>query len=121
MVSASRFSPISSSIFVALLVSVLMLASGCSGQTESLVGTWTSVEQGETLDFRSDGTLYFGMASGDMELLKWQADDRSVAIGVEGGGTKTFGYSIDDGVLTLSYAGEESARYERIDSGGPAP
>jgi len=103
-------------VLVALLVFAAPVASGCSGQTESLVGIWWSTEQGETLDFRSDGTLLFRDAGGEVETLVWQSDDRNVAIGVEGGGTKTLGYSIKDGVLTLTYPGEQPARYERITS-----
>ncbi len=92
----------------------MALASGCSGQTESLVGVWTSAEQGETLEFRADGSLLFTTAGGETEELKWQADDSSVAIGVEGGGTRTLAYSIDDGTLTLTHPDEEPARYERL-------
>ena len=97
-----------------LLVAAALSVFACSGQLESLVGVWTSAEQGETLEFRSDGTLSFTKAGGEVETLGWQADDRNVAISVEGGGTRTFGYSIDDGVLTLKYPDEEPARYERL-------
>ena len=101
-------------LLVALLVFAALVASGCSGQTESIVGTWWSAEQGETLDFHSDGTLLFTNAIGQVETLVWQSDGRNVAIGVKGGGTKTLGYSIEDGVLTLTYPDEQPARYELI-------
>lgn len=101
-------------LLVALLAFAALVVPGCSGQTESLVGIWWSSEQGETLDFQSDGTLLFRNAAGEVETLVWQSDDRNVAIGVEGGGTRTLGYSIKDGVLTLTYPDEEPAHYERI-------
>ncbi len=47
------------------------------------MGTWISAEEGETLEFRADGTLYFTTADGLAETLRWQADDRSLALVVE--------------------------------------
>lgn len=102
----------------AVVFAAASLLAGCSGETESLVGTWTSAEQGETLDFRADGYLFFTKADGEVETLEWQADDRSLAIRVEGRGSETFTYSIDDGVLTLTFPGEESAEYRRLDLEG---
>ncbi len=103
-------------VVVAVVVSVTVgvMVSGCSKETPSLLGTWTSAEQGETLDFRPDGTLFFTKSDGQVETLKWQADDRSLAINVRGGETETFDYSIDEGVLTLTRAGEGSAEYQRL-------
>lgn len=109
-------------IILLVVASVLVVlgtaVSGCSGETESLVGTWTSAEQGETLDFRSDGTLYFTMADGQVTALEWQSDDRNLAIAGEGGDSETLGYSIKDGVLTLTHEGEEPARYQRLELEG---
>jgi hypothetical protein len=103
---------------VALLLVLAALSSGCSKEQESLVGTWTSAEQGETLDFRSEGTLFFTRADGKVDTLRWQSDDSSLAIGVEGGGTKTFSYSAGDGVLTLNYPDELPAKYTRVQPQG---
>jgi hypothetical protein len=99
----------------ALLLALAASVLGCSKEQESLVGTWTSVEQGETLDFRSDGTLFFTRADDKVDTLRWQADDSSVAIGTEGGSTKAFGYSIGAGVLTLTYPDESPAKYTRVE------
>jgi hypothetical protein len=101
-------------LLLLVLLTVCVAAVGCTGQTESLVGLWVSSEQGETLDFRADGILIFTSASGESEALSWQADDSNVALKAEGGGTRTLGYSIDGGVLTLTYPEEEPARYERF-------
>ena len=101
-----------------LLLVLAARSFGCSKEQESLVGTWTSAEQGETLEFRSDGSLFFTRADGKVDTLRWQADDSSLAIGVEGGGTKTLGYSIDDGVLTLTYPDEQPAKYTRVELQG---
>jgi hypothetical protein len=102
----------------ALLLALSMAILGCSKERESLVGTWASVEQGETFDFRSDGTLLFTRAGGKVDVLRWQADDSSVAIGAEGGSTKALGYSIDAGVLTLTYPDEQPAKYTRLELQG---
>lgn len=101
---------------VAVVVTVIagLVVSGCSAEKPNLVGTWTSAEQGETLDFRSDGILFFTKADGEVETLRWQADDRSLAINVQGGATQTFDYSIEGEVLTLTRAGEGSAEYQRL-------
>lgn len=101
-------------LVVTLSVVLGMMVSGCSKETESLEGTWTSAEQGETLDFRAGGVLYFTQADGQVLALEWQADDRHLAIAVDSGKTETFGYSIKDGVLTLTHDDEEPAQYERI-------
>jgi hypothetical protein len=101
-----------------VLTLVLVLAastSGCSKDPGSLVGTWRSDQEGETLEFRSDGILYLTTSSGVVDTLQWQADDSSLAIGVLGGGTKTLGYSVNGAVLTLTYPDVEPAKYTRIE------
>jgi hypothetical protein len=112
---ASRLVPV---MLAVLLLALMVFTLGCSKQQESLVGTWTSVDEGETLDFRSDGTLFLTRASGAVDTLTWQADDSNLAMGVSSGGTKTFGYSIDQGLLTLTYPGEVPARYTRLELQG---
>jgi hypothetical protein len=106
------------SALVVLLLVLVASAFGCSKEQGSLVGTWKSAEQGETLDFRSDGSLLFTRADGKVDTLRWQSDDSSLAIGGEGAGTKTLGYSIDGGVLTLTYPDEQSAKYTRVELRG---
>lgn len=112
--------------FVLIVSTVLLLvaiggALGCAGQHESLVGTWTSAKEDETLDFRADGTLYFTRADGQVDTLRWQSDESHLAIGVQGGGTETLGYSLKHGVLTLTFPGEKPAAYTRVElQGGTA-
>lgn len=111
------------SLLVLLLVLTIQLvlvvsASGCSKDPGSLVGTWRSDQENETLEFKSDGTLYFTTSSGKVDTLQWQADDRSLAIGVVGGGTKTLGYSVDGQVLTLTYPDIEPTKYTRVELEG---
>jgi hypothetical protein len=111
-----RLLPVLAVLFLAvLLMGLATSTTGCSKQPESLVGTWRSDQEGETLEFRTDGILYFTTSTGEAETLRWQADDRSLAIGVAGGGTKNFGYSIEDGVLTLTFPDVEPAKYTRIE------
>jgi hypothetical protein len=105
-------------LLVAFLLALAATTSGCSKEQGSLVGTWRSDQEGETLEFKDGGLLYFTTSSGTVDTLQWQADDASLAIGVAGGGTKTFGYSIDDGVLTLAYPDVEPARYTRVELEG---
>jgi hypothetical protein len=105
-------------VWLSVALALAASASGCSKGQESLVGTWTSAEQGETLEFTSDGALVFTRASGKVETLHWQADDSNLAIGAPGGGTKTLGYSIDGGVLTLKYQGQEPAKYTKVEAAG---
>jgi hypothetical protein len=112
------FSVLALLLLLALFLAATVSTTGCSKQQESLVGTWRSDQEGETLEFRTDGILYFTTSSGEAETLHWQADDSSLAIGVVGGGTKTFGYSVDDGVLTLTYPDVEPAKYTRIELQG---
>jgi hypothetical protein len=105
-------------LLLTLLLALGASTSSCSKDPESLVGTWSSDQEGETLEFDSDGTLYFTTSSGKVDTLQWQADDSNLAIGVVGGGTKTFGYSVDGAVLTLTYPDVEPAKYTRIELEG---
>jgi hypothetical protein len=112
---ASRLVPV---LFAALLLVLVVSTLGCSQEEQSLVGTWTSIDEGETLDFRADGTLYLTRASGAVDTLRWQAEGGSLAMSVSGEGTRTFDYSIDEQVLTLSYPDEQPARYVRLELQG---
>jgi hypothetical protein len=102
-------------LLLALVFALGTSASGCSKDPGSLVGTWRSDQEGETLEFKSDGTLYFTTSRGAVDTLLWQADDSNLSIGVAGGGTKTFSYSVDGAVLTLDYPDVEPAKYTRIE------
>jgi hypothetical protein len=99
---------VASSLFMA----VSLLVAGCGG--EGLVGAWTSPEQGETVEFRPDGTVVLTMSSGVMATLTYEAKGNSLIFGAGGGPTRTFGYSIKGGVLTLTFPGEEPAAYARV-------
>jgi hypothetical protein len=101
-----------------LLVCATALSSGCSKEQVSLLGTWTSVAEGETLDFRSDGTMHFTTAEGEVAILRWQADDESLALVAEGGGSRTLRYEIEDDVLTLKYPDEQPGEYTRVPEAG---
>jgi len=99
-----------------LLFALAILAAGCGSDPADLVGTWVSQEQGETLELRYDGTAL--LLTNDNTLvgsLRWDADSRKLVIGPMGGETQTFSYSIRDGVLKLSYPGEETVEYIRSD------
>jgi len=98
-------------LFVVLGLSV----AGCG--EESLVGTWTSAEQGETLDFRPDGTGILTTRSGVMVTLTYEVKGTSLILGTGDSPTRTLGYSIDGGVLTLTFPGEDPARYVRVELG----
>jgi hypothetical protein len=97
----------------ALLVGLAVAACGC-GDGGSLVGTWSSAEQGETLEFRSDGTVVLTMEDGQVATLTYEAKGTGLILGVEGGGTRTLGYAIKDGVLTLTYPEEDAVEYKRV-------
>jgi hypothetical protein len=103
---------------IAAVLAVVVSISGCEAAAVSPVGTWVSAEQGETLELRSDGTAIFTRESGTVDTLTWQADGTSLALGVAGGDTKTFGYSIEGGVLTLTFPGKDPVAYTRIESVG---
>jgi hypothetical protein len=92
-----------------------LLCSGCV-RGESLVGTWTSAEQGETIEFRSDGGGALVTAGGVVVPLTWEASGAELVLGVQGGGTKTVAYSLKGGVLTLTSYGEEPAIYTRVET-----
>jgi hypothetical protein len=113
--AASRIALVALAALVVISVfAVGATAAGCSKETGSLVGTWTSGEQGETLDFRADGTLYFTRADGTVDTLRWQADDRNLAIAAGDGKTERVAYSIKGDVLKLTYEGAGSAEYQRL-------
>jgi hypothetical protein len=101
-------------LLVFLILAVAPLVSGCGGSSESPVGMWASANLGESLELTSDGTAIFTRKNGVTEELIWEADGTSLALGVVRGDTRTFGYSIKEGVLTLTFPGEKPATYTRV-------
>ncbi len=98
-----------------LIVALATLTAGCL-RSESLVGTWTSEEQGETLEFRPDGTGALVTASGMVVSLTWEVSGTDLILGVPGEGEMTLSHSIAAGVLTLTSYGEEPATYKRVET-----
>lgn len=98
-----------------LVLTIAASTSGCA-RAESLVGTWTSEEQGETLEFRPDGSGALVTASGMVVSLTWEVSGTDLMLGVPGEGQITVSYSIAQGVLTLTSYGEEPATYTRVET-----
>lgn len=98
----------------ALVVALAVFTASCA-RAESLVGTWTSEEQGETLEFRSDGNGALVTARGNVVALTWEVSGSDLILGVLGEGEMTVSYSIAQGVLTLTSYGEGPATYTRVE------
>ncbi len=107
-----------SSIFKAvgimiLAIGIILAFSGCGGDSGSLVGKWTNESEGETIEFRSDGTATVSMGTtGDLDLT-YEIDGENVVMGAEGY-EQTMGYSVDGDTLKLTYEGE-SMDYKRVE------
>jgi len=95
---------------------VLALGFGGCGGGGSLLGTWVNAEEGETLVFTPDGTLVLTMEDGQVATLTYEARGTGLILGTaEGENTRTLDYSVEDGVLTLTYPGEGTVEYKRVD------
>ena len=102
-------------VTVCLCLVLGLSVAGCG--EESLVGTWASAEQGETLDFRPDGTGILTTRSGVMVTLTYEIKGNSLILDTGDYPTRTLSYSIDGGVLRLTFPGEDPARYVRVELG----
>lgn len=98
----------------AIMIALAALSVGCV-RSESLVGTWVSEEQGETIEFRPDGSGALVTASGVVVSLTWETSGGDLELGVPGEGMMTVAYSLDGGALTLVSYGEEPAIYLRVE------
>lgn len=98
-----------------LVIGVALAVGGCGGG--SLVGTWANANEGETLVFTADGTLVLTMEDGQVASFTYRARGTGLILGTAGGeNTRTLDYSVEDGVLRLTYPGEGTVEYERVGS-----
>jgi hypothetical protein len=106
---------VGAALAVGLILTLAALTAGCM-KSESLVGTWTSEEQGETLEFRPDGSGALVTASGMVVALTWEVRGSDLILGLPGEGAMTVSHSIAEGILTLTSYGEEPATYTRVET-----
>jgi hypothetical protein len=106
----------SSAVALAATIVIGLAVAGCGGGG-SLVGTWVNANEGETLVFTADGTLVLTMEDGQVASLTYEARGTGLILGTPAGeNTRTLDYSVEDGVLTLTYPGEGTVEYERVGS-----
>lgn len=98
------------------VVTVCLLAAltGCGGDDGgSLVGTWVSRAEGETIEFTADGTLRIVEGADEGMEFGYEVDGDVLRLSLEGfEGSQDMACSLHGDTLTLSYDGD-SVEYAR--------